>query len=219
MSIARANDGSIVVSHSTVLPVTTSGGTPTTVAATVSNAYNSSGNLLSGAPAVAISPTLGDGTSSNSGVGLYVVNSGSGVGTSSGTGSGTVSVKGPLGGCTGASGDCSTESTQVANKLLLQGIKDALTSGVSPDDPTAKTGAQITTAVSSAYDGSLSGLKGWQLPAHVSQCPSGTFTIPGSNYVFSMDGHCTFANQNLPLLSSIFLVLWNLAALMIVIRL
>lgn len=206
--LQRYNDQSVVITPSATIPVTTSGGNPTTVRAAVPIAYSPSGSLLPGSPPVAVETTLGNGSPSNGGTGLYLVNSG--------TGSGTIT--GPAGGC--ASGDCSTESTQLANKGILQGIKDALTSTGAPSvDPQARTGADISTGLHGAYDGPLAGLKGWQLPAHVSQCPSGTFTIPGSSHVFSMDGHCTFASQNLPFLSSIFLVLWSLAALMIVIRL
>lgn len=213
--VQRYTDDSVVITQAADVPVTTSGGNPTTVAATVSTAYSGSGAKLTGSPAVTVSDTLGNGASSNGGDGLYLVDTGTGSGTGTGTGSGTVT--GPVGGC--ASGDCSTESTQLANKLLLQDIKGALTGGEAPADPTAKTGSEIGAAISGAYDGPLAGLRGWQLPAHVSQCPSGSFTIPGSSHVFSMDGHCSFASQNLPLLSSIFIVLWNIAALMIVIRL
>lgn len=215
ISISKYSDGVIAVTHSATLPVTTEAGVATTVDASVTTAYDAAGVKLSGDSAVYVAPTLGNGAPTPSGgAGLSVVTPGSGSGTGPTTGSGTGT---GTGGC--ASGDCSTESTQLANKGLLQGIKDFFTGEATPSaDPTAKTGSDITTAMG-VYNSPLSGVKGWQLPAHTSQCPSGTFTIPNSTHVFSFDGHCTFAAANLPLLSNIFLVLWNLAALWIVIRL
>ena len=210
-------DKSKNLSTSTTLNVTTPQGVPEKVTVVSTQSYSPS-NIPLGHPVIQSSSTSSNTALSsdyslapNSGGNGQTLAQQGGI-TPAVTGSGSGS-----GGCT--SGDCSTESTQLANKGLLQSILDALTGGVSPDDPQAKSGADISDAISASYGGPLSGLKGWQLPAHVSQCPSGSFTIPGSSHVFSMDGHCAFANNNLPLLSSIFLVIWNLAALMIVIRL
>jgi len=213
--ISKYSDGVISVTNSATLPVTTDSGVATTVDASVTTAYDATGAKLPGDSAVYVAPTLGNGAPTPSGgSGLSVVAPGSGPGTGPTTGGGTGT---GTGGC--SSGDCSTESTQLANKGLLQSIKDFFTGESTPSaDPTARTGTDITTAMG-VYNSPLSGVKGWQLPAHISQCPSGTFQIPNSNHVFSMDGHCTFAANNLPLLSSIFLVMWNLAALWIVIRL
>lgn len=210
--VQRYSDGSVVVTNSATVPVTTAAGVPTTVDASVSTAFGTDGTLKAGGSSAAVAPVLGNGSDSLAGAGLSV--SGFGGGTTNNIGTGA---SGPAGGC--ASGDCSTESTQLANKALLGDIKNALTGGDPLGDPQAKTGAELSGALTSAYGGSFNGLIGWQMPAHTSQCPSGTFTIPNSDHVFSFDGHCQFAAQNLPLLSSVFLVLWNLSALMIVIRL
>lgn len=210
--VQRYSDASVVVTNSATVPVSTSSGTPTTVDAAVSTAFGTDGSKFPGSSSTMVAPTLGNGANSGGGAGLNVSGFGGGTTTSVGTGS-----PGPAGGC--ANGDCATESTQLANKGLLQGIKEFLTgSATTPTDPQGKTGADIGSALG-VYNSPLSGVKGWQLPAHSSQCPSGSFTIPGSSHVFSFDGHCQFAAQNLPLLSSIFLVLWNLAALWIVLRL
>lgn len=217
--ITHYADGSYNVAVGGTVHASNSGGAVDVYPVASTQSYDASGNPV-GAPYVlagsgALGGTLSGGSTlmPDSGGTGQTLSGGASTGTGTGTGSSS-------GNCT--SGDCATETTQLANKGLLQGIKDALTGadmGTAPADPSAKSGADISVAVSSSYGASLQGLKGWQLPAHVSQCPSGSFTIPGSSHVFSMDGHCTFASQNLPLLSSIFLVLWNLSALMIVIRL
>lgn len=211
--VTRHPDGTIDVTGSAKVPVSAPSGEPSTLEAATTSRYSSATSTSSSDPIVHVSDTLGNGQSSGAGSGLTYSNSGPGTGPTAGPGAGTGG-----GGCT--SGDCATETTQIANKGLLQGIKDALTGkGTASDDPNAKTGSDIGNSLHTAYDGPLAGIKGWKLPAHTSQCPSGTFTIPNSSHVFSFDGHCLFAAQNLPLLSSIFLVLWNLSALWIVIRL
>lgn len=137
--------------------------------------------------------------------GICVAGGTGGTGTGSGSGS-----------CT--SGDCSTETTQLANKGLLQSIYDFFTgNSTATPDPTSRTAEEIVGAGGlGLLDAAFSGLKSWQLPAHQSVCPSGTFVYNG--HTFSMDGHCTFAAQNMPLLSPIFMVLWNIGALFIILK-
>lgn len=213
-------DGSC--NESTVLPsaaLNDAQGNPYTVPVVVTQPKTSSG--ANNGPPIVQASTTSTGVPLSADSTVAAGNGGSGatvgsVSTSAGVGTGTGTTTGS-GSCT--SGDCSTETTQVANKGILQKILDFFT-GDSPAsaDPTARTGAEVGESLA-VYGSALAGVKGWQLPAHTSECPSGTFTIPNSSHVFSFDGHCTFAAQNLPLLSSIFLVLWNLSAMMIILRL
>lgn len=112
--------------------------------------------------------------------------------------------------------------TQIQNGIigylagLLSDIKGFFT-GTSPEpaDPEAKTGADIQTGLD-PLGTALSPLSGWQLPAHNSACPTGQFSTPFSPVPITWDQHCQFAADNLPFLSTIFMVIWNLAAIAII---
>ncbi|MBZ0307478.1 MAG: hypothetical protein K8I82_15535, partial [Anaerolineae bacterium] len=121
---------------------------------------------------------------------------------------------GPAGGC--STGDCATESTQLANKGILQGIKDFFTGTfATPDVPTARTGTDIKGA---SVDGSgvFTGLRGWQLPAHVSQCPTSSFAWNGNTYTF--DAHCQLANDHFAMFNGVMVLIFSVSALFIVLR-
>lgn len=213
-----APTGERTVTVTKTVNVTNAQGVPDTLRTAVVTEYDSSGTKL--APSTFTSSTTDSGATTDNSLSVAPSDGGNGspisVGAVGSGGAGSGGSGTGLGSCT--SGDCATESTQLANKGLLQSIKDFFTgSGTAPNDPQARTGSDINTGLST-YSNALQSLKGWQLPAHTSQCPSGTFTIPLSDHVFSFDGHCTFASNNATALSGIFLVLWNLAAMWIVLR-
>lgn len=207
--IQRYSDGSVVVTNSATVPVVTSTGDPSTLDASVSTAFGSDGVKLPGGSSVAVAPTLGNGSDSAGGAGLAV--SGSGGGTTTNIGAGATA---PAGGC--ASGDCSTESTQLANKGILQSILDFFTgAGTTPGDPTARTGNEIKGA-SLDGTGAFTGLKGWQLPAHASQCPTSSFAWNGNTYTF--DAHCQLATDHFAAFRGVMTLVFSLSALFVVLK-
>lgn len=118
------------------------------------------------------------------------------------------------GSCT--SGDCSTESTQLANKGILQSILDFFTGlGTTPGDPTAKTANEIK-AGSLDGTGAFTGLKGWQLPAHASQCPTSSFVWNGNTYTF--DAHCQLATDHFAAFRGVMTLIFSLSALFVVLK-
>lgn len=153
-------------------------------------------------------PHLGNGQPSNAGAGLSFFNTGPGAGPSSGPGTDGG------GGCT--SGDCATETTQLANKGLLKSLKDFFTgTSATPGDPTAKSGADIKGA-SVGGSGAFTGLRGWRLPAHASQCPTSSFSWNGNTYTF--DAHCQLATDHFAMFNGVMVLVFSISALFIVLR-
>lgn len=64
--------------------------------------------------------------------------------------------------------------------------------------------------------GSFSGLLGWQLPSHQSQCPTGSFDAWDRTFVF--DRHCQLAQDHVQALALVMIVVWTIAGLWIVLR-
>ena len=222
------SDGSMNASAIAHVPVFNSQGQPVTITSVETRAYNAQGQP-SGMAVTQVSPTDSNGQTfdpnayslapSAGGNGQTVAQQSSGMpsgsgasGGSSGGGTGTSGT----GSC--ASGDCSTETTQKANNGLLQKISDALTgSGTASTDPTPRTGGDIQGLLDSAFS-DLDSLRGWTLPQHQSQCPTGEFQFPFTDTFITFDPGCDFATQNIGLLSVSFIIFWNLAAVFIVLR-
>lgn len=65
------------------------------------------------------------------------------------------------------------------------------------------------------------GLKGWTLPAHSSQCPSGQFdfsAVLGPSALYKFDVHCQLFDQHMAQIRAAFLVVWSLASIFIILR-
>lgn len=217
------SDGSIA--ESVVIPefqIVDSQGNPSVVPVVATQIYDNLGASL-GAPIVqSPSPALDPGSSIPTGpettcppgttlnTGYCIPDSGNpftdpGTGTTPGTGSGSC-----------PSGDCSTESTQLANKGLLQSIKDFFTgTSVAPGDPDSKTASDIKSAGLSG-SGTFSGLSGWSLPAHASQCPTSSFAWEGRT--FMIDAHCQLISDNFGVFRLIMTAVFSLSALFIVLK-
>jgi hypothetical protein len=206
-------DGSKNISTAASVPVTDTQGNPSFISSVVTTSVAPSGKVV--ASTVQSDPNLNPSNTSLApgagGNGQTVAQqsstmpSGSPSGSTTGTGS-----------C--ASGDCATETTQQANKALLQQIHSDLTStGTASGDPTPYSGSDIQKALNDAF-GPLDDLRGWRIPPHQSVCPSGTFVFPYTGIEMTFDPGCDFASQNISLISFSFVIFWNLAAMFIVLR-
>ena len=101
-----------------------------------------------------------------------------------------------------------------AREPTVQQIRDALTQQKpAPDDPTSRTGSEIGDQF---FKTTFDALKGWSLPGHSSQCPTGSFAAFGSTHV--IDAHCGLINSHWGTLQAAMLVVWSIAALWIVLR-
>jgi hypothetical protein len=211
------SDGSINYSMSVPdVPVTTSQGVTTTVPIAVSMSYaddlSQVGEPMVSADKMANGGTLGPNDTlqwSGTTVGAF----GSGGTQAGGGGGGTTTGNGN---CT--SGDCASETTQLANKGLLQSLKDFFT-GTS-DAPTdaslnAKTGAEVDGAGSDG-GGTFTGLKGWTVPTHAAACPTASFDVFGRSFV--MDAHCALIDSNFSIFRNVMTLVFSLSALFIVLR-
>lgn len=236
MTMDYKDDGHIIVSVPAVVNVVSPEGNPESVAAAVAIEYNSVGFQV-GVPAVVVTPTssgaLLDGSyslgvsSGGTGASLDTQSTfvygggyaasiegfapvasavpGTGVGSGLDTGSGN---------CAG--GDCATESTQIANKGILQSILDFFTgSAVAPDNPVSRTATEIK-AGSLDGTGAFTGLQGWQLPAHASQCPTSSFAWNGNTYTF--DAHCQLATDYFAAFRGVMTLVFSLSALFVVLK-
>lgn len=217
MAVDSLPDGSRVVTVTRSVPVTDAQGNPDTLKSAVVTEYDPGGSVV-------VSTTFGNGATDNgtqlsSGtVGVAPSSGGDGsaigvdgsVDTGTGTGTGTGTTGTGTGSCT--SGDCATESTQLANKGLLQAIKDWLTGTSNVDDPAGRSGADITGAMDG--NGVFNGLLSWTVPGHQSTCPTSSFDFFGQNMV--IDQHCQFINDNFSTVSFVMLAMWAVLALFIV---
>lgn len=101
-----------------------------------------------------------------------------------------------------------------AREPTVQQIKDALTQQSTPaTDPESRTGTEIGDQF---FKNTFDTLKGWSLPGHSSQCPTGSFDALGSTHV--IDAHCTLINNHWGVLQAAMIVVWSIAALWIVLR-
>lgn len=97
-------------------------------------------------------------------------------------------------------------TTQSINDKTGQ-IKDKLTDSVDVLDPSVP-------AEMPFFVGTFDALKAWQLPAHSSQCPTGSFSWNSQSYV--IDPHCQLINDHWGVLQTAMAVVWALLALFIV---
>lgn len=67
------------------------------------------------------------------------------------------------------------------------------------------------------FGNTFTGLLGWQLPGHTSQCPTGSFTSPW-NTSYTIDSHCQLISSHWTALQSVMAVVWTIAALFVVLR-
>ena len=93
----------------------------------------------------------------------------------------------------------------------LDGIKDALTKTDNPADGNG-TEPTFADATGNAFDA----LNAWGVPAHSSNCPTGTFTA--FNHTFTLDAQCTVMEQVKTPLNLAAIVCWLVLALFIVLR-
>lgn len=109
-------------------------------------------------------------------------------------------------------GEAATAAQTIANAL---GPKiDAISeTGTDPDDPTIPEESQFDQAF---FNGTFSSLKAWQVPAHSSSCPSGSFSFNGSTFV--IDSHCQLVASYFGALEAAMMVVWSVVALGIVLR-
>jgi hypothetical protein len=215
--ITAYSDGSINYSVTVPdVPVTTSQGVATTVPVAVSMSYaddlSQVGEPMVSADKMANGGTLGPNDTlqwSGTTVGAF----GSGGTQAGGGGGGTTTGNGN---CT--SGDCASETTQLANKGLLQSLKDFFT-GTS-DAPTdaslnAKTGAEVDGAGSDG-GGTFTALKGWNVPTHTAMCPTASFDAFGRTFV--INAHCALIDSNFSIFRNVMTLVFSLSALFIVLR-
>lgn len=109
-------------------------------------------------------------------------------------------------------GEAATAAQSIANSLGPK-IDKITETGVDPDDPVIPEESQFDQAF---FNGTFSSLKAWQVPAHSSSCPSGSFSFNGSTFV--IDSHCQLVASHFGVLQAAMMVVWSVVALGIVLR-
>ena len=107
------------------------------------------------------------------------------------------------------------EAQTAANSVnvKLDSLHDDLTNPGTPNtDPTVPDNGQYTD-----FADTFSGLTGWSMPGHSSQCPTASFVSPwGTSYTF--DAHCQLIVDHWAVLQTAMTVVWTLSALFIVLK-
>lgn len=106
-------------------------------------------------------------------------------------------------------GEAQTAATSI-NDTLGPKIDKITETGADPADPLQPQGSEFDQAF---FQGTFTGLLGWQLPAHTSQCPTSSFGW--NNQTFTMDSHCQLVNNHFSALSTVMAVVWTVLALFI----
>lgn len=232
--------GGVAVTTMSQVPVLTASGNPDTVSAASTVTYSGStsgAGTPTGSTANVGSVTAG-GVSTAGGSGVtFVAPGGTSPVSDGGGGGGGVSCAltntcpvGDGGGGSCDSGDCSTESTQLANNALLSAIasstaanktaldaiKGKLTTDATVGDPDATTMSQVKGAGLSRNTGPFAALDGWSLPSHSSICPTSSFAW--NNQTFTFDAHCSLIGDNFAVFRSVMTALFTLSALFIVLK-
>lgn len=109
--------------------------------------------------------------------------------------------------------DYAREPTTQAIKSGVEQLHRDLTDTTTLDDPAIPGSQEFT---DSFFKDAFTGLKGWQLPAHSSQCPTGALDLFGEHLV--IDAHCTLISNHWSALQAAMAVVWTLMALFIVLR-
>lgn len=126
----------------------------------------------------------------------------------------------PASGLNGGSGNTITFPDDYARQGTLQSVDSGvstlhkdLTDTSNVDDPTIPDQSRFA---ESFFSGTFDGLKGWSLPGHVSQCPTGSFVWNSTSY--TIDAHCQLVNDHFNALQAAMAVVWSLLALFIVLK-
>lgn len=96
---------------------------------------------------------------------------------------------------------------------MKEGVDKLSGTGDNPADPTIPGAAEFDNAF---FSGTFSALQGWQLPAHASACPVGSFTWRSASY--SINAHCQLFADHSAILTAAMTVVWSIAALFVVLR-
>ena len=101
------------------------------------------------------------------------------------------------------------EAQAAANtvKTSIDGVKDKFTESMTLVDPT------VPQYVDN-WAGKFDNLKGWTLPSHSSNCPTGSFHWEGETFYF--DSHCSLIQTHWTTLQSAMIVVWTVLALWVV---
>lgn len=113
---------------------------------------------------------------------------------------------------------CGIDTSRVEGKLD-QLHQDLTTTGVThvgvgvatPGDPLPP---DASTFAFGNLTSSFSGLRSWTLPPHSSECPRGSFSAFGGEFV--MSSHCDLIAQHFSVLSTAMMVVWSVLALRVV---
>lgn len=106
-------------------------------------------------------------------------------------------------------------NTVLGGKIDALGDKiDKITEdGPAPTDLVPKTASDFDAAF---FPNTFDNLLAWQVPAHSSQCPTGSFSWGGHSY--TIDAHCGLVSTYFGALSSIMVAVWLIVALFILLR-
>lgn len=98
-----------------------------------------------------------------------------------------------------------------AAKKITDKLDEKLGEGANPVDPLQPDEAGFNNVF---FNGTFTNLTGWQLPAHTSTCPSGSFDFNGALY--SINSHCQLIADHFGALQAVMTVVWTVLALFIV---
>lgn len=227
ISIKRGSDGGVAITHAAKIPGTSPTGAYTRVDAAVTTIYDSMGAKVPGTgESPEFSPVYENGDPVVSGGFMPCV-----VTATETCGATTTPGTDPTGTGSCTSGDCSTESTQLANKGLLQGIKDLLTdikgfftapftpdsTGTTPGEQAAAENKKITDMLDDSV-GSYNNFKllDWstwvpQLPA--AGCSPITGHVMGKPITIDFCAKVAMLNELIGWLLSVF-ALWSVVSML-----
>ncbi|KAF0162994.1 MAG: hypothetical protein FD157_3512 [Rhodocyclaceae bacterium] len=155
----------------------------------------------------ATEPTSSE-TTINGGPGSYADKANPGIisGAGGGTG-GTATVQFPSD--YARAGEASA-AAQSINDALGPKLDKIVETGTDPTDPTLPQGSEFDQAF---FQGTFTNLLGWQMPAHLSQCPTSSFNYNSQTY--TVDAHCQLVTNHFSVLASVMSVVWTVLALFI----
>lgn len=103
------------------------------------------------------------------------------------------------------------EATLTAIKTKLEKLVDWFT-GTSPEptSPAEKSASDFTPVFNHT---DVNKLKGWSMPAHLSECPKASFSVWNQN--FTVDAHCNLMEQHRATISASMAAVWLVMALFV----